>query len=148
MNQAFRAARCGDGDVFIAGGVGMSRAPYSMPRGQPPQGRKCNPLGHLQGGVLTPRWSDFPLEAMGCTAENIVDRMDISRADQDAFALASHTKALDAQAGGAFDAEIGRSAHPKADARPWCLARRRACDTSLERLGKLDRRFATEVPSP
>ena len=34
VNQAFRAARCGDGDLYIAGGVeSMSRAPYSLPRG-------------------------------------------------------------------------------------------------------------------
>ncbi len=48
----------------------------------------------------------FPLEAMGCTAENIVDRMGISREDQDVFALASHEKAIAAQQGGAFEAEI------------------------------------------
>jgi acetyl-CoA acetyltransferase family protein len=48
----------------------------------------------------------FPLEAMGCTAENIVDELNISREDQDAFALASHQKALAAREAGAFDSEL------------------------------------------
>ena len=43
---------------------------------------------------------------MGCTAENIVDEMGITREDQDIFALGSHTKALKAQSDGAFDNEI------------------------------------------
>ena len=42
----------------------------------------------------------FPLEAMGCTAENIVDRMNISREVQDIFAYNSHQKALQAIANG------------------------------------------------
>jgi acetyl-CoA acyltransferase len=46
----------------------------------------------------------FPLEAMGETAENVAAQLGISRADQDAFALASHSKAVAAQAAGAFDA--------------------------------------------
>ena len=43
---------------------------------------------------------------MGCTAENLVDQHNISREDQDAFAVNSHQKALAAQASGAFDEEI------------------------------------------
>ena len=43
---------------------------------------------------------------MGCTAENSVDDLGITREDQDAFALASHEKALAAQAAGAFDQEL------------------------------------------
>ncbi|MCA9519192.1 MAG: acetyl-CoA C-acyltransferase, partial [Myxococcales bacterium] len=48
----------------------------------------------------------FPLEAMGETAENLVERHGIAREDQDRFALASHEKAAAAQDAGAFDAEL------------------------------------------
>ena len=143
VNQAFRAARCGDGDVFIAGGVeGMSRAPYSMPRGPnlPKAGNATLWDTCLGWRYPNPKMEAmFPLEAMGCTAENIVDRMDISRADQDAFALASHTKALDAQARGAFDAEIVPVTAPKGRRETVVVSRDEGprADTSLERLGKL-----------
>ena len=117
VNQAFRAARCGDGEVFIAGGVeSMSRAPYSMPRGPnlPKAGNATLWDTCLGWRYPNPKMEAmFPLEAMGCTAENIVDRMDISRDDQDAFALASHQKAVAAQAAGAFQSEILTITAPK-----------------------------------
>jgi acetyl-CoA acyltransferase len=110
VNQAFRAARCGDGSVYIAGGVeNMSRAPYSMPRGAnfPKAGNITAYDTSLGWRYPNPKMEAmFPLEAMGCTAENIVDRMGISREDQDAFALSSHVKALAAIDAGRFSAEI------------------------------------------
>ena len=63
----------------------------------------------------------FPLEAMGCTAENIVDEMSITREDQDIFALGSHTKALNAQASGAFDNEIVSISIPQRKRIPSCF---------------------------
>jgi 3-oxoadipyl-CoA thiolase len=110
VNQAARAARLGDGEVFVAGGVeSMSRAPYTMPRG--PQMPKAGNLTTwdtcLGWRYPNPKMEAlFPLEAMGCTAENIVDRMDISRADQDAYALESHQKAVAAWDNGWFDDEV------------------------------------------
>lgn len=110
VNQAYRAASVGDGSAFLAGGVeSMSRAPYSLPRG--PQMPKA---GNFTAWDTSLGWrypnpkleALFPLEAMGCTAENIVEEMGISRQDQDAYALGSHEKALAAQDGGAFDDEI------------------------------------------
>ncbi|MFT5680680.1 MAG: acetyl-CoA acyltransferase [Myxococcota bacterium] len=110
VNQAFRAARCGDGSVYIAGGVeNMSRAPYSMPRGAnyPKAGNVTIYDTSLGWRYPNPKMEAmFPLEAMGCTAENIVDRMGISREEQDAFALHSHVKALDAIDAGRLAAEI------------------------------------------
>ena len=110
VNQAVRAARCGDGDVFIAGGVeSMSRAPYSMPRGpqMPKAGNVTIYDTSLGWRYPNPKMQAmFPLEAMGCTAENIVDDLGISREDQDAFALASHQKAIAARDAGAFDREL------------------------------------------
>jgi acetyl-CoA acyltransferase len=110
VNQAFRAARCGDGTLYLAGGVeSMSRAPYSLPRG--PQQPKA---GNFTAWDTSLGWrypnpaleALFPLEAMGDTAENVAELLAISRADQDGFALQSHQKAVAAAAGGHFDREI------------------------------------------
>ncbi len=147
VNQAFRAARCGDGDVFLAGGVEtMSRAPYSMPRGPnlPKAGNATIWDTCLGWRYPNPAMEAmFPLEAMGCTAENIVDRLGISRADQDAFALQSHQKAVAAQADGSFDAEIIPITAPKGRRDTVVVDRDEGprAETSLEKLATLRAAF-------
>jgi acetyl-CoA acyltransferase len=110
VNQAFRAARVGDGSLYLAGGVeSMSRAPYSVPRGNTTAktGNVTIYDTSLGWRYPNPRMEAmFPLEAMGRTAENLVEQMGITREDQDAFALESHKKALAAIDGGAFAREI------------------------------------------
>ena len=79
VNQAARAIKCGEGDVFVAGGVeSMTRAPYSMPKN--PTG--FGPSGNITGWDTTLGWRYpnpamkklFPLERNGETAENVVER--------------------------------------------------------------------------
>ncbi len=143
VNQAFRAARCGDGSVYLAGGVEvMSRAPYSTPRGNttPKAGNVTIYDTSLGWRYPNPKMEAlFPLEAMGCTAENIVDSHGISRQDQDAFALASHHKAIAAQDASAFDAEILPVEAPAGRRKTVVISAdegpRR--DSTLEKLGKL-----------
>lgn len=110
VNQAARMVLVGDADVAIAGGVEvMSRAPYSLPRGpvMPKAGNVTAWDTALGWRYPNPRMeARFPLEGMGETAENLVERYGISRQDQDAFALASHTKAIAAQDNGWFEGEI------------------------------------------
>ncbi len=110
VNQAARMIAVGDATVCVAGGVeSMSRAPYSMPRGPqlPKAGNATIWDTSLGWRYPNPAMEAlFPLEAMGGTAENILERLPISRADQDAFALRSHRRAVDAQRAGAFDAEL------------------------------------------
>ncbi len=147
VNQAFRAARCGDGDVFLVGGVeSMSRAPYSMPRGPnlPKAGNVQIYDTCLGWRYPNPRMEAlFPLEAMGCTAENIVDRMDISREDQDAFALRSQQKAVAAQEAGAFDDEIVPVEVPRGRKDTVVISRDEGPrpDSSMERLARLKPAF-------
>jgi len=143
VNQAFRAARCGDGELFIAGGVeSMSRAPYSMPRG--PQMPKAGNLTAwdtcLGWRYPNPRMEAmFALEAMGCTAENIVDQMGISREDQDAFALRSQQKALAAGEAGHFDDEVVPVEAPAGRRKTVVVDRDEGprADSSLDKLAKL-----------
>ena len=147
VNQAFRAARCGDGDLFLSGGVEvMSRAPYSMPRGpnMPKAGNATLWDTCLGWRYPNPRMeSMFPLEAMGCTAENIVDRMDLSRADQDDFALSSHQKAVAAQRAGVFQNEIVSITAPKGrkDSVEVHQDEGPRADTNLEKLSSLRAAF-------
>ena len=119
VNQAARAIACGEGDIYVAGGVeSMTRAPYSLPK---------NPTGYGPSGNITafdtslgwrypnPRMEAlFPLEAMGETAENIYERSrdgqisggEITREEQDRFALQSQQRAVDALNAGRFEREI------------------------------------------
>jgi 3-oxoadipyl-CoA thiolase len=110
INQAARAIRCGEGDVFIAGGVeSMSRAPWSVPKAT-----QAFPWGNVTMYDTTIGWrypnpkmeEMFPLEGMGETAENIYEETRISREEQDAFALESQKRAAAAIGAGRFKAEI------------------------------------------
>ncbi|MFT7581770.1 MAG: acetyl-CoA acyltransferase [Myxococcota bacterium] len=111
VNAASRAIVAGDAEVVLVGGVeSMSRAPYSVPKNA--TGKTA--IGNLTAYDTALGWrypnpkmeALFPLEAMGCTAENLVDQHSISRLDQDAFAFESHRRAVAAQDAGAFEAEL------------------------------------------
>ena len=119
VNQAARAIKAGEGDAFVAGGVeSMSRAPYSLPKN--PIG--FGPSGNVTGWDTTLGWrypnpklaALYPLEAMGETAENIFEAScagqirggEITRAEQDRFALQSQERAIDAINEGYFQREI------------------------------------------
>jgi acetyl-CoA acetyltransferase family protein len=119
VNLAARAIAMGEGEVYLAGGVeSMTRAPYSFPKNS----RAWGPPGNVTGYDTTLGWrypnakmeKIFPLEAMGETAENIYERSlageiaggEISREEQDAFALESQRRACAAINDGRFQAEI------------------------------------------
>lgn len=110
INQAARAIKCGEGDVFVAGGVeSMSRAPWSVPKTE-----RAFPWGNVTMYDTTIGWrypnpqmeEIIPLEGMGQTAENIYDETGISREEQDAFALESQRQAAAAIEAGRFRDEI------------------------------------------
>jgi 3-oxoadipyl-CoA thiolase len=143
VNQAARAIRAGEGDVFIAGGVeSMSRAPYSMPKAERAFG-----FGNQTAWDTTLGWrypnlkmvEMYRTESMGETAENIYDVAFISREDQDAFALASHQRAIAAIDAGKFADEIVPVPVPqrKGDPKMVTTDERPRRDTSMEALGRL-----------
>ncbi|HEY8676188.1 MAG TPA: acetyl-CoA C-acetyltransferase [Candidatus Dormibacteraeota bacterium] len=102
---AAQAIRLGDAECMVAGGMeNMSRAPYLME-----SGRYGYRLGHGQLVDVIIRdglWCAFTDCHMGITAENVATDWEVSRADQDAFALASQQKAGEAIKAGRFKDEI------------------------------------------
>ncbi len=106
---AARAIKAGEGDLFIAGGVeSMSRAPFVMPKAESAFSRHAeifdttigwrfvNPLIKKQYGI----------DSMPETGENVADEFEVSRPDQDAFAVRSQEKAIAAQQSGRLAMEI------------------------------------------
>lgn len=144
--QGARQIRLGEADVVIAGGVeSMTRAPWSVPK--PKDGF---PSGKWEGWDTALGWrypnpilaARFPLEQMGETAENVAERLSISRETQDVFALGSHQKAVAAQRDGAFDAEM--VAVPVASKKGPSEVRvdeQPRADSSLEKLASLKPAF-------
>ena len=109
IQHAARAMTHGDGDVFIAGGVEhMTRGPYVMSKSGRAYGTDSQLYDSSFGWrFINPKMRDsYGVDAMGETAENLVDQYAISRADQDAFALWSQQKTAAAQAAGRFAEEI------------------------------------------
>lgn len=161
VNQAARAIKVGEGDVFVAGGVeSMTRAPYAFPKGSMPFG----PSGNITGYDTTFGWrfpnpkmeKMFPLEAMGETAENIyemscagqIEGGQITREEQDRFSLQSQQRAVDAINNGWFKKEIVPVTIPQrkrdpiivdTDEHPFYKQTDNGYEvaTSLEKLGKL-----------
>jgi 3-oxoadipyl-CoA thiolase len=138
--SACHALAAGDGDLFVAGGVeSMSRAPLATakPEHAFPRGNQTAWDTTLGWRFPNPRLEEmFPLESMGETGENVAERWNVSRKDQDAFALRSHERWAAAAEAGRFDDElvpvngIARDEHPRPD-------------TSSEKLAALKPAFRT-----
>jgi acetyl-CoA acyltransferase len=107
--DAFARIQAGFGDCFLAGGVeSMSRAPYVMSKATGAFGREQKMWDTSIGWRFeNPKMAEkFPLISMGQTAEEVRRKHNIARADQDAWAFASHQKAVKAQNAGLFNDEI------------------------------------------
>lgn len=151
VNQAARAIKAGEGDVFIAGGVeNMSRAPYSVPKAE-----KGFPWGNLTMWDTSLGWrypnplmqKMYGTEPMGETAENIADmKPEITREMQDAFSVRSHQNAIAAIDSGKFAQEILPVQIPQRKGDPLVVDtdERPRRDTSMESLAKLRPAFRKE----
>jgi 3-oxoadipyl-CoA thiolase len=110
VNQASRALRLGEGDLYLAGGVeSMSRAPWVVPKPEAglPRGERTMFDTALGWRLVNPRLAErYSTESMGETAENVAERYSIPRADQDRFALRSHQRAVAAQRDGRLDEQL------------------------------------------
>lgn len=143
VNQAMRAIRAGEGEVYIAGGVeSMSRSPYSVPKSE-----RAYPWGNLTMWDTTLGWrypnplmeEMYGTDPLGETAENIYDMTSISREEQDAFALESNRRAIAAIDSGKFADEIVPVPIPQRKGDPilFDTDERPRRDTSMEALARL-----------
>ncbi|HEV8389891.1 MAG TPA: 3-oxoadipyl-CoA thiolase [Dongiaceae bacterium] len=143
---AARAIRCGEAELMIAGGVeSMSRAPFVLPKADTAFSRNAeiydttigwrfiNPLMKAQYGV----------DSMPETGENVAADFQVSRADQDAFALRSQQRAVAAQANGRLAQEIVPLSIPRRKGAPVIVDRDEhpRADTTLESLAALPTPF-------
>ena len=107
--DASRAIMCGDGELFIAGGVeSMTRAPFVMAKAEAAYQRKVELFDTSIGWrFINSKLSSlhYPY-AMGETAENVAEQWKVSREEQDTFALESQNKYFAAQKAGKFKDEI------------------------------------------
>lgn len=110
VNQATAAIKAGLGDVFIAGGTeSMTRAPYVMMKPHL-SGSRGNQTLHdttLGWRLVNPKMEEmYPPISLGETAENVADRYNVTREEQDQLALISQQKAAIAIESGRFNEEI------------------------------------------
>jgi acetyl-CoA acyltransferase len=143
--MAARALRCGEGQLMIAGGVeSMSRAPLVMGKAQTAFDRTAQLYDSTIGWRFVNRLMEeqYGIDSMPETAENVAAQFGISRADQDAFALRSQSKAAAAIAAGYLAQEITPVQHqPRKGALIELLADEHPRPTTLEQLSKLKAPF-------
>ncbi len=110
INSAAHAIMVGDGDVFVAGGVeSMTRAPWVMLKPETGHERGEHTLVDTTLGwrFVNPRLAErYGTDSMGQTGENVADRNDVTRIDQDAFALTSQQRAATAMADGRLPEQL------------------------------------------
>jgi 3-oxoadipyl-CoA thiolase len=147
INSAAHAIAADDGDVFVAGGVeSMTRAPYVMAKPDGPYDRGNREMFDTTLGwrFVNPRLAEkhYPY-SMGETAENVAERWEVGRDLQDAFALASHQRAVAAIDEGRFASQIVPVAVPQRKGPPVVIERDEhpRADTSTEALGSLTAAF-------
>jgi 3-oxoadipyl-CoA thiolase len=147
INQAGRAIETDHGDLFVAGGVeNMTRGPWVMGKSAVPfpRGDVMVYDSSLGWRFPNPRMGElYSLINNGETAENVAEKYHISRQDQDAFALASHQKALTAQREGRLKEEIVPVEIPQRKGPPTVYDKDEGprADTSLEKLAALQPSF-------
>ncbi|RMS04117.1 Acetyl-CoA acetyltransferase [Pseudomonas coronafaciens pv. garcae] len=142
LHLAAQAIRCGDADIIIAGGQeNMSLSNYVMPGA-----RTGLRMGHAQlvdTMISDGLWDAFNDYHMGATAENLAQKYDISREEQDAFAALSQQKAIAAIEAGRFASEITPILIPqrKGDPVSFVTDEQPRAGTTAETLGKLKPAF-------
>lgn len=147
--SASRAIKAGDGHVFIAGGVeNMTRGPLVVSKPSVAFGTDSKMHDSSFGWrFVNPKMHElFGTDAMGETAENLADKYNISREDQDAFALNSQMKATAAQTSGRLAKEIVAVEIPqrKGDSVQFSKDEFIKPNTSIEGLAKLRPAFKKE----
>jgi acetyl-CoA C-acetyltransferase len=139
---AAQAIRAGDAEVVLAGGMeSMTNAPYLLP-----EARAGVRLGHgklIDSMVWDGLWDVYNDFHMGMTGERVAEKHEISRAEQDRFAVESHRRAAEATAAGRFDEEKLAVAIPQRKGEPLRFTSDEGirADTTAEGIGKMKPAF-------
>jgi 3-oxoadipyl-CoA thiolase len=147
INQAGRAIQTDHGDLFVAGGVEhMTRGPWVMGKSSVPFQRGDVTVydSSLGWRFPNPRMGElYSLINNGETAENVAEKYQVSRQDQDKFALGSHQRAVKAQAEGRLKDEIVPVEVPQRKGAPLVYDKDEGprADTSFEKLAALQPSF-------
>lgn len=140
-----RAIKTGEADLIITGGVeSMSRAPFVMGKAESAFSRTADIHDTTIGWRFVNKLmkQKYGVDSMPETAENVAEQYQVSRTDQDAFALRSQQRALNAIKMGLFEAEITPVTIPSRKGDPVVVDRdEHPRDTSLEALAKLPTPF-------
>lgn len=145
---AAREIQTGAADIIVAGGVeSMTRAPWVMPKPDGPYARGPQTAYDTSLGwrLINPKMAEmYGTLQMGETAERVAQKYEISREDQDAFALRSHQRAVAAQKSGRLAEEIVSVKVPQRKGEALVLTEDEGPrpDTSMEALAKLRPAFA------
>ena len=142
VGQAARAIRCGEASLAIAGGVeSMSRAPFVTAKAETSFSRNVETYDTTLGWrfVNAALKAQYGTDSMAETAENVAEEFDISREDQDAFALRSQQRAAAAIEAGRLAEEITPVTVPRRKQDPLIVDtdEHPRADTSLEGLARL-----------
>jgi acetyl-CoA C-acetyltransferase len=141
---AAQAIATGEAEVVVAGGMeSMSNCPYLLTKA-----REGFRMGHAQAidsMIHDGLWDAYDDVHMGCTGEIVAEKYGITRAEQDAYAVESHRKAIAAQRAGKFAAEILPVPIPqkKGEPVPFAADESPREDTTLEALARLKPAFKT-----
>ena len=146
LGGAARAIKASEADMMIAGGVeSMSRAPFVMAKAETAFSRAAKIEDTTLGWRFVNKLMKerYGIDSMPETAENVAEEFQISREDQDAFALRSQTRAANAMAAGVFDAEIMPVSIPQRKGENIVIAKDEhpRAGTTLEGLAKLSTLF-------
>ncbi len=145
--DAARAIKCGDGEIYFAGGVeSMTRAPFVMNKSNEPWSRKAEVFDTTMGWrFINEKLAAmyFPF-AMGETAENVAKQWMISREEQDLFALQSQEKYFAAKDAGKFNNEIAAVEIDNSGLITWVTVDEHPRKTSLEKLAALKPAFVKD----
>jgi acetyl-CoA C-acetyltransferase len=141
VSLAAQIIKTGDAECIICGGAeNMSQSPYLLPKARWGQRMGNSPM--IDSLINDALWDSFNDYHMGITAENVAEKWEVSREDQDAFALESQNRAAKAQASGAFVDEIDPVLIPQRKGEPVVFENDEyPRQTSLEKLAALKPAF-------
>jgi 3-oxoadipyl-CoA thiolase len=149
INCGYRQIRCEEADLVVAGGSeSMTRAPFVMAKAATAWARTAEVHDTSLGWrFVNPRLEEtYGTHRMGETAEEVASDFSVTRSDQDAFALESHRRAMEARDQGRFDDEIVPVSVPQRKGDPVEVTSDEPIrsDTSIEALGRLRAAFVSE----